>query len=225
MTRFIAPALIGLVGIAILVALGTWQLQRLTWKQGILAEIEAQIAAPPAPLPRMFEPAMQRFKPVELEGEVAPGELHVLVSRKTFGAGYRIIAPFQTWDGRRVLVDRGFVPDEAKTAARGIGPARIVGNLHWPDDRNSATPQNDVAGNIWFARDIAAMADKLRTEPVLVVVRSAAPADPTVTPLPVNTSGIPNDHLQYAITWFSLAAVWAAMSLYWIARLARKTGP
>ena len=65
------------------------------------------------------------------------------------------------------------------------------------------------------------MAEALDTEPLLVVAREVTPADPGVTPLPVSTAGIPNDHLQYALTWFSLAVIWVAMTTYWIFRRAK----
>ena len=221
MIRFLAPALIGLLGAAILVALGVWQMQRLDWKQGVLANIETRIAGDPEPLPETLDPDAQRYQPVELRGEILRGEIQVLVSMKPVGAGYRIIAPFVTDDGRRILLDRGFVADEARGNPRDTGPVRVIGNLHWPDDRNSSTPENDTATNTWFARDIGPMAEALDTEPLLVVAREVTPADPGVTPLPVSTAGIPNDHLQYAITWFSLAVIWLAMTTYWIFRRAK----
>ncbi|APZ51774.1 SURF1 family protein [Salipiger abyssi] len=223
MTRFIAPLLFGLIGAGILVWLGIWQMQRLEWKQGVLAEIEARISGDPEPLPVMISPEEQRYQPVELSGEILPGEVRVLVSQKQIGAGYRIVSPFRTEDDRLILLDRGFTRDEFKDTPRRIGPAEVQGNLHWPDDRNSATPENDVAANIWFARDIGAMAEELGTEPLLVIARATDPKDPEIDPLPVDTSGIPNDHLQYAITWFSLAVVWLIMTAYYIARQ-RKTG-
>jgi surfeit locus 1 family protein len=99
-----------------------------------------------------------------------------------------------------------------------VGQVQVAGNLHWPDDRNSATPENDVAGNTWFARDVAQMAAQLQTRPLLVVARQISPAEAGVTPLPVDSSAIPNDHLNYAITWYSLAVVWAAMTLYFLWR-------
>ena len=68
-----------------------------------------------------------------------------------------------------------------------------------------------------------AMAEALGTEPLLVVARRVTPGDPAIEPMPVDTSGIPNDHLQYAITWFSLAVVWLIMTAYYIVRQ-RKTG-
>jgi surfeit locus 1 family protein len=58
---------------------------------------------------------------------------------------------------------------------------------------------------------------------VLIVARSADPADPAVTPLPLDTASIPNDHLQYAVTWFSLAAVWAGMTALFVWRIRRRT--
>ena len=218
MSRILAPLLIGLTGAGILVSLGAWQMQRLDWKRGVLAEIEARISGAAMPLPQLVDPAAQRYQPVDLSGSIGDGELHVLVSVKQRGAGYRVISPFTTDDGRSLLVDRGFVPVEDKATPRRTGPATVSGNLHWPDDRNSSTPENDLAANIWFARDIGAMAEVLKTEPLLVIARDMSPPDTGVTPLPVDTSGIPNDHLQYAITWFSLAAIWITMSGLWAFR-------
>nr|WP_274705700.1 SURF1 family protein [Salipiger pentaromativorans] len=215
--------LFGLIGAGILVGLGIWQMQRLTWKEGVLARIEARIGDAPEPLPVMVSPDAQRYQPVALAGEILPGEIRVLVSRKQIGAGYRIVSPFRTDEGRLVLLDRGFTADANKDAARRTGPAEVQGNLHWPDDRNSATPENDTKANIWFARDIGPMAETLGTEPLLVIARRITPGDPDITPLPVDTSGIPNDHLQYAITWFSLAVVWLIMTAYYIRRQ-MKTG-
>ena len=98
---------------------------------------------------------------------------------------------------------------------------QITGTLLWPDDVNSNTPDPDLGKNIWFARDIPAMADALQTAPLLVVATTTTPADPRLTPLPVTTANIKNDHLEYAITWFLLALVWAIMSLYLIFRTTR----
>ncbi|WP_170371002.1 SURF1 family protein [Ruegeria arenilitoris] len=215
MRRILFLLIFGLAGLAVLVSLGTWQVQRLAWKEGILADIEARIAADPVPLPEAVDPEADRYLPVEVSGEMLPGEIHVLVSVKQVGPGYRVIAPFQTGD-RTILVDRGFVPTTAKQAERQIGHMQVVGNLHWPDEIDGYTPDPDPAGNIWFARDVPALADALGAEPILMVARSQT--DPAITPLPVDTAGIPNDHLQYAVTWFGLALVWAAMTGYFLWR-------
>ncbi|HAW45748.1 MAG TPA: SURF1 family protein [Roseovarius sp.] len=218
----IVPLIFGIAGVAVLLGLGKWQLDRLAWKEGILADIEARISAAPVALPDEAEPQADRYLPVEVTGRIGARALRVLVSRKQVGAGYRLISALDT-GGRRVLLDRGFVK-VAADIPQTSGEVRVTGNLHWPDDRLSSTPENDVAGNTWFARDIAQMAEVLETEPVLVVARDVSPPEQGVTPLPVDTGGIPNDHLSYAITWFSLAIIWAAMTgaFIWRARRAAK---
>ncbi len=215
MRRILFLLIFGLAGLGVLISLGVWQMQRLAWKQGILAEIEARIAAEPVDLPETVTEANDKYLPVTLSGDMEPEEIHVLVSVKQVGAGYRIIQPFSTAD-RTILVDRGFVPTTAKQAERVTGPMEVSGNLHWPDEIDSYTPEPDIDGNIWFARDVPTLAAALGTEPVLLIARSKT--DPDITPLPVDTAGIPNDHLQYAITWFGLALVWAAMTGYFLWR-------
>ena len=220
MTRaMIAPLLFGLIGAALLISLGVWQMQRLAWKDGVLAGIEARIGSDPVSVPVTPDPKADRYLPVEVTGRLGEQEVHVLVSRKQIGAGYRIITALDT-GRRRFLLDRGFVRDEYKDAPRALHDVTVVGNLHWPDDRNSATPQNDVTGNIWFARDIPDLAAELGTEPILIIARSDT--GDGIEPMPVGTEGIPNDHLQYAITWFSLAAVWLGMTAFLLWRIKRQ---
>lgn len=218
--RMIGPILMGVIGIAILLWLGTWQIQRLAWKEGILAEITAEIAAPPVPLPAMISTDM-KYLPVTATGTIGQEELHVLVSRVDIGAGYRVIAPFELEDGRRVLLDRGFIKTEAKGDFRAAHEDSVVGNLHWPDDMNSSTPAPDMGKNIWFGRDIAAMATALDTSEVLIVAR--ADTGQGIEAMPVGIEGIKNDHLGYAITWFSLAFVWFGMTLFLLWRIKTRT--
>jgi surfeit locus 1 family protein len=121
---------------------------------------------------------------------------------------------------RRILVDRGVMPTEGGPPLQ-AGPsrhrqpalARGGGRLH---------ARADLARNIWYARDVDALAAHLGTEPILVIARDLSVSDAPLTPLPVDTSGIPNDHLNYAITWFSLAALWMGMTLYLLWRIRRK---
>ncbi|MAY88684.1 MAG: cytochrome oxidase biogenesis protein Surf1, facilitates heme A insertion [Pseudooceanicola sp.] len=214
MKRFGFLFVFGLTGFAILIGLGVWQVQRLDWKRSVLAEIEARIAAPEVALPDAPDAETDKYLAVQVAGTILAGELHVLVSRKNIGAGFRIIAPFETDGGRRILLDRGFVPTAAADAERSLGPVTVAGNLHWPNETDSYTPEPDIAANTWFARDVPAMAAALGTEPVLLVART----DTGPSPMPVGTEGIPNDHLQYAITWFSLALIWAAMTAFFLWR-------
>ncbi|MFC4217053.1 SURF1 family protein [Pseudophaeobacter arcticus] len=220
MQRLIFLSVIGGLGLATLLGLGTWQVQRLAWKQGVLETIETRIAADPVALPASPSPERDKYLAVQLEGEILEGELHVFTSVKDLGAGYRIIAPFVTTQGQRLMLDRGYVRASAKADQRVIGPASLVGNLLWPDDTDDFTPAPEIEANIWYGRDVALMAQALSTDPVLVVLREAPSEHSAIKLMPVGTALIANDHLQYAITWFSLAFIWAAMtaSFLWRSR-------
>ena len=224
MGRVIGVWVLGLGGVAILLSLGIWQVQRLAWKEGILAEIAARIAADPVAVPAAPDAVVDRYLPVALEGRFDADFVRVLVSQKGIGAGYRIVSALETTAGRRVLVDRGVIPVAASMPASPGGSVRVTGNLHWPEERDGFTPANDLADNLWFARDVAALATHLEAEPVLVIAREITPPEAAITPLPVGIGNIPNDHLSYAITWFSLAIVWLGMTLFLLWRIRRGLG-
>ena len=219
MRRYLVPLIFGLGGIAILVSLGVWQMQRLAWKEGMLADIDRQIAANPVPL---FAQSLEEFMAVTATGTITDQEAHVLTSRKPDGAGFRIVSAFET-EGRRVLVDRGFVPEAQKTAERPPVAATITGNFRTVDESDSFTPAADLEENFHFARDVEVLAAALQTEPILIILRETSEPNPPVSPWPVDTSGIPNDHLEYAITWFSLALVWAGMTAFLLWRIRQRT--
>lgn len=223
MRRLLFPMILGLGGAAVLVSLGLWQLQRHDWKQGVLAAMEARIGAAPVALPAV--PAAQRdqYLAVEVTGRYSGEGLAVLVSRRQVGPGVRRVDVLEADGGRRILVDRGFVP-EAQRAQSGpaAGAARVQGNLLWPDEVDGFTPVPDLGRGLWFARDLPAMAAHLGAEPVLVVLRASDPADPEVEPMPVDTSAIPDNHLGYAVQWFGLAAVWLGMTAFWLWRNRRR---
>jgi surfeit locus 1 family protein len=220
MRRMIAPLLFGLIGAAILIGLGSWQMQRLAWKESVLAGISARLNDAPVPLPTTPDPTADLYLPVQVSGRFIGEDLDVLASRKEVGAGFRIIAAFETVEGRRILIDRGFVTDEERSLPRMASEETIIGTLHWPRETDGYTPPPDPATGMWFARDVPAMAQALRTEPVLVVARSDT--GDGIEPMPVGTEGIPNDHLQYAITWFSLAVVWLGMTGLLLWRIRRR---
>jgi surfeit locus 1 family protein len=217
--RILIPLLLGLVGVAFLAALGAWQLQRLEWKESVIAEIDARIGDVPVPLPATPDPEADAYRPVTLTGAVAGAPLRVLGAWRDGGSGFRVIAPVEA-EGRRVMVDLGIVPLSTERLALPAGPFAVTGNLAWPDESGRGTPAPD--GDLWFGRDVAAMAGALGTEPVLVVARETAPALPPV-PSPVGTEGIPNNHLGYAIQWFGLALVWAGMTVFLLWRMTRRT--
>ena len=221
MRRLWFPILMGVVGVAVLCGLGFWQLGRMEQKDALLARIESRIAAEPVAVPDLPDPVEDQYLPVTVTGALGGAELHVLTSVKGVGPGYRVISALTAGE-RRVLVDLGFVPEDAKDAPRMADGVTVEGNLMWPQEADSWTPAPDEGRAIWFARDVSAMAERLGTEPVMVVAREVEGSDLGVSPVPVDTSGVPNDHYEYAITWFGLAAVWAVMSLGLIARVRRE---
>lgn len=213
---------LGIGGVVILISLGMWQMQRLEWKLGIIEEMESRLVAEPVALPANPDPATDDYKPVELTGTPTGQELHVLSSGTTAGTGYRVISLWDV-DGRNIMVDEGILPLEAKETAPATTEQRIVGNLIWPDDAADSSPAPDLEKNIWFARDVARMSDTLDAEPFMVALRASSEPDPRVIPVPVDTVNIRNNHLEYVITWFSLALVWAVMSVYFFIRSGKES--
>lgn len=204
--RLVFPLLLGLVGCGILLSLTFWQIQRLGWKEAILSDIEARIYAAPI---RLADAAnAERYTPVALSGTLGSDYVRVLVSRKQIGPGFRIIGSLDTGT-RRVLVDLGFVRDGQPVPTLG-GQVRVIGNLDSPSEIDSYTPAPDLEKNLWFARDVPALAEALNTEPTFIAAREDVVAGIEAMPLSVET--IPNDHAQYALTWFLLALIWAGMT-------------
>jgi len=219
--QLIFPILLGAVGVTLLVMLGNWQMDRLAWKQSMLANIEARLAAPAVQLPDVLRPEQDRFLSVQVTGEMGREEIHVLSSNPATGPGFRIIAPFTLENGRRILVDRGIVATRFKDSERSLENGTLFGNLLWADDVDKYTPENDLAANIWFSRSVPSLALALDTEDVfLVLSQTTLSAGPTPVMVGLN---VPNSHLEYAVTWYGFAIVWAFMTLYLLWRIKRRT--
>ena len=220
--RMIFPLLFGIAGTAVLVSLGLWQLERLAWKEGVISDIEGRIGAAPVAIPAVPERDSDRYLPVAAQGDLTGEALHVLVSTRDQGAGHRIISAFTLADGRRIMIDEGYVRRGGELRPGPVKGVTVTGNLHWPDEVDRWTPDPDLAQGLFFARDVPAMAAALGTEPVLVIARAVDGTAPRAQLLPVTTEGIPNDHLGYAIQWFGLAAVWAGMTVWLLWRIRRR---
>jgi surfeit locus 1 family protein len=218
----IPPLIFGIVMTAILLSLGFWQLRRLDQKTAQLAEIQAGIDAAPVPLPAVIDPSM-KYMPVIVSGQTTGQEILVLSGTKERGGGYNVISAFVTEDGRRILLDRGFIEQDYRRTARPATALSVAGNLHWPQDKSSATPEPDLKAGIWFARDVPAMAEALETQPVLVVAAEVQGDAQGVMPIPVTIEGIPNSHLSYAVQWFLFAATCAGMTAWLIWRIRQRT--
>lgn len=216
----VTPAVATTIGIVILIGLGIWQVQRLHWKEGLLARIAALQSAPPQPLDGVLRRAANdpdidyvRVRATCPDIETAP--YLRLYSVKDGYAGWRIIAACPLTGGSygAILVDRGFLDQRLKLTAGQTISTPIVGILRRGDTRNFVTPRNDPAQNLWYGRDIAAMAQALgvsKPAPTYLMLEQPAPppGGPVIAPLP---SDIPNNHLQYAITWFGLALALAGV--------------
>ena len=137
--RLLAPLILGIGGVVFLASMGVWQVQRLAWKEGVLAEIEERIAGPVGQLPEVPEAGRDRFLPVEVSGDFDGADVPVFLSH-TGGPIYRLVAAFETEAGRRIMVDRGAISAlERHLAAAGFECRRAdrggVANLiaRWGD--------------------------------------------------------------------------------------------
>lgn len=219
--RLISALLLGLAGVGFLCGLGIWQVQRMYEKRGQLDEMTAGISEPAVPVPAQLDPEKDRYRPVTAEGRFTGETLYVLSGKPMIGAGVQVVSVLEMADGRRLLVDRGFLPDDDKHKQLTVRAVKITGNLMWPRDSNEYTPPPDPKTGLWFGRDAVSMAALLKTEPTFIVARE--PTGDGIEAMPVDTSSIPNDHWGYAITWFLLAAVWAVMTVALVWRIRRQT--
>jgi surfeit locus 1 family protein len=220
MDRFralIVPAIATLVMSAILIGLGVWQLQRLAWKNAILATIEARTKAPPEALPPVsawsrLKPADYEYRRVALAGTFDNAKEALVFRGTADGVGYFVMTPLRLQDGGTVLVNRGFVPTDRKdTATRADGEPKglvhVVGLMRGPESRNMFTPADDPAKGQFFTRDpdLIAAHDGLIDAAPFTVDADAAP-NPGGWPRGGATElAIPNNHFSYALTWFGLA--------------------
>ena len=208
------PTIWSAFGLVLLLGLGTWQVQRLHWKEGLIAERNAALNAAPVPLPRTLDEARAlEFHPVRAQGEfLNDRELDLNAQAKSGAPGFHIVTPFRLADGRILLVDRGFVPTDRRAPATREageigGATSVTGLLRLPEPPGWFTPANEPNKNSWFSIDIPAMAKAAG-------VGSALPfyVDAGKTPNPggwpqggQTITDLPNNHLQYAITWYALA--------------------
>ena len=209
-----------LAGLALLIGLGVWQLKRLEWKQGLIAQIEARTKGPPITLEDAVALAGQGRDPsyyrVRVDGRFHHAKERYLYAVSEGRVGWHVITPLETEDGDIVLVDRGFVPDELKDpSARAPGQVEnvvtVTGIARSPETQTLFTPDNEPKVNRWFWRDLGGMARSMFPAGTIDVAPFFLEADKSEVPGFWPEGGqtrleIPNNHLQYAITWFLLGA-------------------
>lgn len=243
-TRGIVTASIAAaIGLAILLALGTWQLQRMTWKENLIATLDARIDQAPQPLPPRTEwaslhEADSEYSPVRFRASFLPGEAYVYTAGSPLrpdvtGQGFWVFAPAQLPDGAVVLVNRGFVPTERKDAATRTqgtpsGTAEVVGYMRWPEKRGVFAASDDVKANVFFTRDPRTMAAAQGWNvDAPFYIDQESPVPPGGLPKPGRIEvKLPNNHWQYAITWYGLALALIGVYGAWLAgRLRRRDTP
>jgi surfeit locus 1 family protein len=218
---------------AILLGLGFWQLDRLQWKQALLEDLLRAVSAD-APFLTLeeAEEIMRRepsrdFLRVKLEGAFDHSGERYLFSVLNREMGWRVITPFFTRDGRIVLVDRGFVPETLKnpqTRPGSLNHAQIElpALLRRPSKPAFFTPSNSPDRNAWHWLDVPAVFASLKNLPAgersnfIAIALLSGSASAWPRPTPPDPAAIPNNHLQYALTWLALAFILALMTLLFI---------
>ncbi len=218
--RLLVPSLITAVLLAILLTLGFWQLRRLAWKEGLLAEIARAEHGPPAPLGAQPPP---RFARVTATGTLRPGKFAL------YGDDVRDIGPATVMGAQlveildrpglpSVLVDLGWVPSDAHTPAKPVsGPATITGFARPGEHPGWLSAPDDPDARRFYTLDPAAIGASLGAAdlaPFTLVAMGQAPSD---GPIPADAMpSLPNNHLSYAFTWFGLAGALLVVFGAWV---------
>jgi surfeit locus 1 family protein len=240
MTRkgFVWFTLFTLAALALLIGLGVWQLRRLEWKEGLIAQIEARAKGPPISLEEAIDLAHAGKDPsyyrVHVKGHFENDKERYLYALSTDGEpGWHVITPFASNEGDLVLIDRGFVPDKlrdpsTRRAGELEGEVDVTGLVRLPEIQGLFTPDNDPNANHWFWRDLNGMTFSM------FPTATMNPAPFFLEAEKSDVSGgwprggqtrleLPNNHLQYAITWFLLAgAVIVIYAVYMRSALRRR---
>lgn len=212
----------GILAVVLMVGLGVWQVQRLQWKTALIERVEAGLSAAPvaAPAPETwpqltFDTA--EYRRITVDGRYLPGEDLLVKAVTARGAGFWVLSPFETEEGWRLFINRGFVPTERQAPdarPRPDGSQQVTGLLRLSQPGGAFLRSNDPQAGRWFSRDTASMAETLGVGPVapffLDVEADASEAAGDILPVAgLTVVSFPNKHLGYAFTWFALAGVFA----------------
>ncbi len=223
--RLLGPGLMTLVMIVVLAGLGTWQVERLAWKNRILAEIARAEAAPPVPLATDPPP----FAKVAVTGRLRHdrtalygAEVRPVLAGNEMGG--RLIVAMERDGAPPVLIDRGWVPEKRDHATtQPAGDVTVTGYVHPAEHAGWFSAADDPVARRFFTLDPKAIGDALDepgAEPFVVValgpiVRGEWPEPAQHLPRP------PNNHLAYAVTWYGLAVALVVIFITWAAKGSR----
>lgn len=223
----LAPTLFTFFGVILLLGLGTWQLERLQWKEALIAARRAGMTAPPVAIPTTVAAARAlEYRHVHATGHFLPDRTFYLHAMDRDGRpGWHFLAPFALDDGRVLMIDRGFVPEGHRRDAVPVAPGEtmVTGILRLPIPPNMFVPSNRPRSNEWFFIDLPAMAREAKIANLLPFYLDADVApDNGAWPRGGQTRiALPNHHLQYAMTWYLLAA---ALIIFYIELRRRQRG-
>jgi surfeit locus 1 family protein len=205
----------------LLAGLGIWQIERLHEKEALIANVERGLSAPPVPLGDALANGATNaeWRHVRVTGHFLHDKELYIFSRGPLGAvGVDIVTPMVLADGGTVLIDRGFVPEAlhqsaTRQAAQVTGEVSLTGVLRLSREPGLFTPAPNAETRLWFVKDVPSMAKVAGLTVPPIVVEADATPNPGGWPLGGQTRvEFPNDHLQYAVTWFGLAL--ALMGVY-----------
>ncbi|MGA2710072.1 MAG: SURF1 family protein [Steroidobacteraceae bacterium] len=222
-------SLLGLLCLAVvaaLAALGVWQLERRVWKLNLIDEIThalhaAPIDAPgPTQWPRLAAGGYA-YQRVRAAGQYLNDRETLVYAVTRLGLGFWVLTPLRSADGFIVLVNRGFVPAERRDpATRSVGMLNddivVSGLMRMTEPKGAFLRANDPAADRWYSRDVAAIAEARRLSPIAPYFIDAD-ATPVPGGLPVGgltVIELPNNHLVYALTWFTLALMLAGAVIH-----------
>ena len=219
--KWLFVVFVAIPGLLVLLCLGVWQTKRLAWKEALLENISYNLSSEPSRLPTELKKSEHNYKMVQVEGFLEPRAIFILTPVKGSGAGFRVISPLKLEDGSKILIDRGVIKEQDRDRLESLGQQDLViGYLFWPNETDYFTPDPNLERNIWFSRDLEKMASFLETQPILVVATENR-LNPSLK-MQDPTSDIPNNHLQYAITWFMMSILWFGMSAYFVYKMIKK---
>ncbi len=221
-----------IVGLAILLTLGIWQVQRLAWKNTLIARANAAIAAEPIPLDQALEQFLAGqnidYVKIKARGKFAPKDPLRLLSSANSGPAWELIQGFEQTQGASVLVSRGKLAHNQPSPKSDRTEIEIIGHLVWHDQgRGYFDVDNKPDENLWYWWDVVAMTNQFsgtHANPNYAVVH-LVPGSPGTEGLFVDPpkANLRNNHLGYAITWFGLAAVLLVMSALFVRARMRRT--
>jgi surfeit locus 1 family protein len=215
------------IGLAILLGLGTWQLQRLAWKNQLIADYDKAIASEAVPLDQALQQFLEGKRidgtKVKARGKFAPREALRLLASTPQGPAWELVHGFELDTGSAVLVNRGKINHDQPMPVPTDATVEITGHIVWHDQgKGSFDVENKPQDNLWYWWDVVAMANQFSAthlNPNYVVV-NLVPGSPGTEGLYVEApkANLRNNHLGYAITWFGLAAVLVVMTALFLYR-------